>query len=129
MTRERLRTQAERQILATLGGQAWKRARWRELTPDETAEAVAALREIAAGRTDILAMATGIAESFAEDYDQDGEKDAAAAEWRCAALYREAGADPDLIPGWLEVYRQRRKRDRAAATREATARAREQDGK
>lgn len=103
MTRERLRTQAERMILAGLGGEAWKRTRWRDLTPDETTDAVAALREIAAGRTDILAMATAIAESFGEDEEHAGP-DHTAAERRCAALFRAAGADPDLIPGWFDVY-------------------------
>jgi hypothetical protein len=39
MTRRRLRTQADRQILARIGGQRWKRVSWGELPPDEMAAA------------------------------------------------------------------------------------------
>lgn len=109
-------------ILAGLGGRSWQCARWGELTPEETDAAVAELREIAGGRTDILAIATAIEESLAEDSDLDGDKERTEIHRRSAALYRAAGADPDLIPEWLEKYRQQNRRDRAR-------RAREQDSK
>ena len=45
------RPQADRILVAQLAGEARHRAKWRELTADEDAAAVAALRELAGGRS------------------------------------------------------------------------------
>jgi len=73
----------------------------RELTEAEHAEAVAALRELAAGRTDQLAEVAGLLEGFAE-----GELTEPIAR-TAAELCREAGADPDAIPRWIQAGRER----------------------
>jgi hypothetical protein len=62
---------------------------------------VSALRELAAGRTDLLAEVAGILEGASE-----GELEeplARQAAWRC----REAGADPEAIPRWVKIGRER----------------------
>lgn len=76
-------------------------ARWRELTGDEEAAAVAALRELAGGRADLLAEVAGIFEGASE-----GRLDEPLA--RCAArLCRLADADLAAIPGWAAEGRRR----------------------
>ena len=60
------RPQADRIIIAQLHGEAKHHAKWRELTEDEYAAAVATLRELAAGRTDLLAYVAGILEGSSE---------------------------------------------------------------
>jgi hypothetical protein len=55
-----------------------------------------------AGRADLLAQVAGLEEGFGEG--QVGEKLARQA----AGLCRKAGADPTLIPGWVEEGRRRR---------------------
>ena len=57
---------ADRILVAQLTGEARYRARWRELTGDEVAAAVTALRELAAGRADLLAEVAGIFEGTSE---------------------------------------------------------------
>jgi hypothetical protein len=92
--------------VAWLTGTAKHHARWRELTADERAAAVAELRELAAGRADLLAEVAGIFEGTSE-----GELDEPLA--LCAAqLCREAEADPEAIPRWAEVGRERAARAR-----------------
>jgi len=54
------RPQADRLLVAELFGEARHRARWRELTADEETAAVAALRNLAGGRADLLAEVAGI---------------------------------------------------------------------
>jgi hypothetical protein len=86
------RPQADRILVAQLTGEARYRARWRELSGDEEAAAVAELRELAGGRADLLAEVAGIFEGTSE-----GEPDeplARQAAWLC----RQAGADPEAIP-------------------------------
>jgi hypothetical protein len=56
------RPQADRLLVAQLTGEARHRARWRALSSDEEAAAVAALRELAGGRADLLAEVAGILE-------------------------------------------------------------------
>src|SRR5690242_4270041 len=98
------RPQADRILVAQLTGEARHRAKWRELTGDEEAAAVAALAELAGGRTDLLAEVAGILDGASE-----GELDEPLA--RCAAqLCRKAGADPEAIPAWIEEGRRRRAR-------------------
>ena len=96
------RPQADRILVAQLTGEARHRARWRELTGDEEAAAVAELRELAGGRADLLAEVAGIFEGASE-----GELDEPLAR-QAAGLCRKAGADPEAIPGWIEEGRRRR---------------------
>jgi hypothetical protein len=67
---------------------------------------VAALRELAGGRADLLAEVAGLLEGASE-----GELDEPSAR-RAARLCRKAGADPEAIPAWIEEGRRWR-----AATR------------
>jgi hypothetical protein len=89
-------------LLCEIRGEARHRAARRELTAGEHAAAVAVLRELAGGRADLLAEVAGLTEGFAE-----GQPDEPLMR-QAAQLCRDAGADPDLIPGWLEEGRRRR---------------------
>ena len=93
-------------IVAELTGEAKHHAGWTE--PDEatTQAAVAALREIAGGRTDLLAEVAGIFLGTSEG--ELHEPRARNAAGFCCA----AGADPDLIPQWVEEGRRRAARAR-----------------
>ncbi len=95
------RSQADRILVAQLTGEAGHHARWRELTADEEAAAVAALHELAAGRADLLAEVAGILEGTSE-----GELDEPLTR-QAAGLCRKAGADPEAIPAWIEEGRRR----------------------
>jgi len=97
-----LRPQADRLLVARLSGAVKHHAKWRELTAGEREAAVAALRELADGRADLLAEVAGILEGFS-----DGKLDEPLAR-QAAGLCREAGADPEAIPGWIEEGRRRR---------------------
>jgi hypothetical protein len=66
----------------------------------ETAAAVEELREIAGGRSDLLAATAGILPGAARGT-------LAEARTRAAALCIEAGADETLIPQWVEEERRR----------------------
>ncbi len=101
------RPQADRLLIAELTGEAGHRARWRELTEYEEAAAVAALRELASGRADLLAEVAGVLEGTSEGKLNEPLKRQA------AMLCRNAGADPEAIPGWIEEGRRR-----AAAARQ-----------
>ena len=97
------RPQADRLLVAQLTGEAGHRAKWRELTEDEEAAAVAALAELAGGRADLLAeVAAGLLEGAHE-----GELNEPIAR-QSAVLCRKAGADPEAIPAWIEEGRRRR---------------------
>jgi hypothetical protein len=50
---------ADRLLIAEIWGEARRRARWRELSDAEEAVAVAALRDLAGGRADLLVMTSG----------------------------------------------------------------------
>jgi len=92
---------ADRILVAQLTGEARHRARWRELTTDEHAAAVAALRELAVGRADLLAQVAGILEGASEGrLDEPFSRQA-------AQLCRDAGADPGAVPAWIEEGRRR----------------------
>jgi hypothetical protein len=56
------RQQADRILVAQLTGEAGHHAKWRELSSDEETAAVAALRELAGGRADLLAEVAGVLE-------------------------------------------------------------------
>ena len=60
------------------------------------------LRKLASGRADLLAEVAGIFEGTSE-----GELDVPLAR-QAAQLCRDAGADPDAIPAWVEEGRRRR---------------------
>jgi hypothetical protein len=98
---ERSVSDADELTVARLAGAAQRHAPRREPTEEETAAAVAELREIADGRGDLLAEAAGLLTGF---YRGTAEEARAAA----AARYcRAAGADPDLIPRWIAAGQRR----------------------
>ncbi len=101
------RPQADRLLIAQMTGEAGHRAKWRELTGDEEAAAVAALRELAGGRADLLAEVAGIREGTSEGELNEPLKRQA------ADLCRKADADPETIPAWIAEGRRR-----AAAARQ-----------
>jgi len=87
--------------VAQLTGEARHHAKWRSLTEEEEAVALAELRALAAGRTDLLAEVAGIFEGTSE-----GELDEPLAR-SAAQLCRKAGADPEAKPAWIEEGRRR----------------------
>ncbi len=87
---------------ARLYGTAMHHAKWRELTEQETAAAVAALRELAAGRADLLAEQAGLLIGASEGTLHQPLKHSA------AQLLIAAGANPAQIPRWIEEGRRRR---------------------
>jgi hypothetical protein len=93
---------ADQILSAQLTGMARRHAKGRELTAGEHDAAVAALRELAGGRADLLAEVAGLEEGFHE-----GDPDERRAR-QAAQLCRDAGADPELIPGWAGEGRRRR---------------------
>jgi hypothetical protein len=95
------RPQTDRILVAQLTGEARHRAKWRDLTEAEHA-AVGELRELAAGRADLLAEVAGIFEGASK-----GELDKPLAR-QAAQLCRDVGADPNPIPAWVEEGRRRR---------------------
>jgi hypothetical protein len=96
------RPEADRILVARLHGKAKHHARWRDLSEAEEAAAVAELRELAAGRADLLAQVAGILEGASEGQLSEPLNRQA------ADLCRKAGADPTSIPGWVEEGRRRR---------------------
>ena len=74
MTLERMidmRPQADRLLVAKLTGKSRHHAKWRPLTADKEAAAVAALREVAGGRADLLAEVADVALGFCERWRPD----------------------------------------------------------
>jgi hypothetical protein len=88
--------EADEQTVARLTGAAGRHAPGREPTAAETAAAVEELREIAGDRGDLLAEVAGLFIGFYRETSQERKAEAAAR--YCIA----AGADPDLIPQWIE---------------------------
>jgi hypothetical protein len=101
MNQDRSGANADRILVAQLTGEARHRARWRPLTEEEEAAALAELRALASGRADLLAQVAGIFEGTSE-----GELDEPLAR-SAAQLCRKAGADIDAIPAWIEEGRRR----------------------
>jgi len=95
------RPQPDRLLVAELYGEARHRARWRDLSSEEETASVAELRQLADGRADLLAEVAGILEGARE-----GEPDEPLAR-QAAGLCRKAGADPEVIPAWIEEGRRR----------------------
>jgi len=92
---------ADRILVAQLTGEARRHVQWRPLTEEEETVALAELRVLAAGRADLLAEVAGILEGTSE-----GEPDELVAR-QAAGLCRQAGADPEAIPAWIEEGRRR----------------------
>jgi hypothetical protein len=93
-------------IVAELTGAAQRYARWEPPDQATTEAAVAELREIADGRTELLAEVAGIFVGTSEG-ELHEPRARNAAEFCCLA-----GADPALIPKWIEEGRQRAARAR-----------------
>jgi len=93
--------QADRILVAQIHGTARHHARWRDLTAEEHAAAVAELRELAGDRPDLLAHVAGILEGFSE-----GQLDEPLAR-QGAALCRDAGADLEAIGEWVTEGRRK----------------------
>src|SRR5579864_7058814 len=93
--------EADRILVAQLTGEARRGAKWRPLTEEEEAAALAELRALAGGRADLLAEVAGIFEGTSE-----GELDEPLAR-SAARLCRKAGADEALIPQWVAEGRRR----------------------
>ena len=87
--------------VARLTGAARRHAPGREPTPQETAAAVAELREIAGPRADLLAEVAGLLTGFYQGTAEQARARAAA--WYCQV----AGADPKLIPRWMAEGKRR----------------------
>jgi hypothetical protein len=83
--------------VARLTGTAWRHAPRREPSAAETAAAVRDLREIAAGRGDLLAEVAGLLIGYYRGTAE--EPKARAAAYYCIT----AGAGLELIPRWIEV--------------------------
>ena len=101
MNQDRPGPDPDRLLVAELTGEARRHARWRPLTGEEESAALAEIRALAAGRADLLAEVAGIFEGASE-----GELDEPLAR-SAARLCREAGADPEAIPAWIEEGRRR----------------------
>ena len=101
MNQDRFVPAADRLLVAQLTGTARHHARWRGLTQDEQAAAVTELRELAAGRADLLAQVCGIFQGASE-----GRPDEPLAR-QAATLCRLAGADDALVPQWAAEGRRR----------------------
>ncbi len=95
------RPQADRILCAQLSGVARSHARRLGLSGARWDAAVAELRELAAGRADLLARLAGLSEGFGR-----GQPDEASA-LTVAALACDAGADPEAIAAWIEEGRRR----------------------
>ena len=100
MSQDHFAPAADGLLVAQLTGTA-RHARWRDLTQDEQAAAVRELRDLAAGRADLLAQVAGIFEGASE-----GRHDEPLAR-QAATLCRLAGADVALIPKWAAEGRRR----------------------
>lgn len=96
------RPESELDLVARLIAEAMHRALWRFTATGAPEAASAALRELAVGRTDLLAEVAGGLEGETEG-GEDEERGRYAAE-----LCRLAGADEDAIPAWIEEGRRRR---------------------
>ena len=102
-SRDRLGPGPDRLLGARLTGVAHRHARFGGLTEDEKTAEAAELREAAGGRSDLLAEVAGIAvgtsESKGPEYVAQGRA--------MADPCRMAGADEDLIPGWIKEGKRR----------------------
>jgi hypothetical protein len=92
---------ADRILAAQITGTARHHSRWRPLTEAEETRAVTELADLAQGRNDLLAQVAGLQIGCYEgDIDEPRRRQA-------ADLLLKAGADQALIPGWIEIGRER----------------------
>jgi hypothetical protein len=105
MRHDRPRPAADRLLAARISGIARRHARWGALTEDQAAAAVTELRQVADGRADLLAEVAGISLGASERKGEEYRAQARAV----AELCRMAGADQKLVPGWVEIGRERAK--------------------
>jgi hypothetical protein len=91
----------DRLLVARISGIARRHASWRAPAENEIAAAVAELREVAGDRPNLLAEEAGIQLGFHEGGLDEPRAKAA------AQLLIAAGADENLIPGWIEEGRSR----------------------
>jgi hypothetical protein len=103
MARDRRGPDRDRLLVARLTGIARRHARWGSLDEEGRAAGSAELREAAAGRGDLLAEVAGVALGTSQGK---GEEYGAQSQ-AVAGLCRSAGADEDLILGWIEEGRRR----------------------
>jgi hypothetical protein len=94
------RSGPDRVLVAQLTGEAKHHAKYRPLTGAEEAQALAGLRELADGRSDLLAEVAGVIEGFAEPDDLRA--------CQAAGLCRQAGGDPELVAAWIAEGQRRR---------------------
>jgi hypothetical protein len=66
MNQDRPGPDLDRMLVAELTGEVRRHAKWRSLTGEEEAEALAELRALAGGRADLLAEVAGIFEGTSE---------------------------------------------------------------
>jgi hypothetical protein len=101
--------ESDRVLVCEIRGEARRHASRGELTANGNAAAVAALRELAAGRADLLAEAAGtLLGASGGGLDEPLMRQA-------AELCRAAGADEALIPGWVEEGRRQADAARASS--------------
>jgi hypothetical protein len=98
MPQDRPGPDADGLTVARLDGIALRHARWRGLDDDAKAAGATELREVAGGRSDLLAETAGVKFGAAESK---GPEYVAQAE-AVAELCKLAGADESLIPAWVE---------------------------
>jgi hypothetical protein len=92
---------ADRILAAQITGTARRHSRWRPLTEAEETQAITELADLAQGRSDLLAQVAGLQIGCYEgDIDEPRRRQA-------AGLLLKAGADPDRIPAWIEIGRER----------------------
>jgi hypothetical protein len=94
-------TEAERILTARMTGTAARYARGRPLSEAEEAEALASITELAVGRADLLAQVAGLVIGFSQGRPDEPRQQQA------AQLLIKAGADQELIPGWIREGRRR----------------------
>ena len=103
MAHDRLGPDRDRLLAARLDGIARRHARWGDLTEGQKTGGAAELREAAGDRADLLAEVAGITvgtcESKGPEYVAQGRA--------MADPCRMAGADEDLIPGWIKEGQRR----------------------
>ncbi|GAA2074389.1 hypothetical protein GCM10009780_08080 [Actinomadura alba] len=95
-------------IVAALHGAASRHAGWTAPEGSARQAAVTELREIAGGRTDLLAQVAGLLLGYAPPGDAMHEHNRIAAE-----LLIDAGADPGAVRAWIEIGGERRANARA----------------
>jgi hypothetical protein len=103
MARDRHVSDRDRLLVTRISEIAGRHARWSQLTDTQKTAGAAELREVAGGRSDLLAEEAGITLGTSRDKGPEYRTQAEA----IAELCRLAGADENLIPQWIEEGRRR----------------------